>query len=280
MDEYLAHLAATSGHLYEALLDHHIDDGLLDGAGGILAAMADSDGGPAKGLTAYPDALPALHRYATLLDSAPASLTRLRSLLRIRAYLRHPPQETPWDPPAITALLDRYETLAARTDWPDMIEAHMTDPSADDFALALWPADQLGLRPMTAVLAHLDAVPNDSYAWHWAIRRAARSEAEAVIDLAGRRLAFSPLADPGLDLRPGPLFALATTLESLVSGLAAHPGLGHQLLQIAAAAPAERLRRAALRTLRAWPPEHLPPALARAAHEIDVDTTPGTGHGA
>lgn len=278
MDEYLAHLAATTGHLYEALLDDDIDDALLDGAGGILAAMADSDGGPAKGLTAYPEALPALHRYATLLEAAPGTLRRLRSLLAIRVHLQHPPQDTPWDPDAIQTLLHRYETLAARADWPDAVHAHMADPSADDFALALWPADQLGLRPLPAVLAHLDAVPDDGYAWHWAIRHADHTEAEAIIDLAGRHLTFAPLTDPGLPLHPGPLFALATTLESLVSGLTAHPGLGHQLLQIAAASPAQRLRRAALRTLRTWPPEHLTPALAHAVDQLERTIEPGADH--
>jgi hypothetical protein len=40
MDEYLAHLAATTGDLYTALLDPDVDGALLEGAGGILAALA------------------------------------------------------------------------------------------------------------------------------------------------------------------------------------------------------------------------------------------------
>jgi hypothetical protein len=273
MDEYLAHLAATTGHLYEALLDRDLDDALLDGAGGILAAMASSDGGPAKGLSAYPDALPTLHRYATLLLAAPGTLPRLRSLLGIRGYLRHAPEDAPWDADELQAVRSRYEAVASRSGWAPIVEARLADPSASDFSVALWAADQLGLRPIAAVLAHLEVVPDDGFPWFWAIRHADRGEAEGLVELAERRLDLTPLNTPGADpLRhPGPLFALATTLEHLVTGLAAHPGLGRPLLEVAATSPAPRLRNAALRTLDAWPAEHLTPELAQAAAEIARD---------
>lgn len=49
MDEYLAHLAATTGDLHGALNHPHVDTPLLNGGGGILAAMADGQEVPHPG---------------------------------------------------------------------------------------------------------------------------------------------------------------------------------------------------------------------------------------
>ncbi|MFI5987477.1 hypothetical protein ACIBEA_42245 [Streptomyces sp. NPDC051555] len=52
-----------------------LDTPLLDGGGSILAAMADSQGGPAPGLADYAHAVPVLHRYADLVRVRPPTLT-------------------------------------------------------------------------------------------------------------------------------------------------------------------------------------------------------------
>ncbi|WP_345472712.1 hypothetical protein [Actinoallomurus oryzae] len=67
MNEYLAHLAATTGDLYTALLGPDVDKALFEGAGGILAALA--LGGPAKDMTDYDDGVPTMHRYAELVGT-------------------------------------------------------------------------------------------------------------------------------------------------------------------------------------------------------------------
>ena len=49
MNEYLAHLAATTGDLYTALLDPEPDEALLDGAGGIIDALCAAGGASLDG---------------------------------------------------------------------------------------------------------------------------------------------------------------------------------------------------------------------------------------
>ncbi|MEU1732015.1 hypothetical protein [Streptosporangium sp. NPDC020145] len=94
MNEYLAHLAATTGDLYSALLEAEVDDALLDGAGDILTALA--QGGPAEDMDDYPDALPVIRRFAELLATRQATLGRLNSLLSVLAFLRTSPDDSPW----------------------------------------------------------------------------------------------------------------------------------------------------------------------------------------
>jgi hypothetical protein len=94
MNEYLAHLAATTGDLYPALLEPDVDEALLDGAGGILAALA--LGGPAQDMTDYDDAVPAMHRYAELAGEAGPTLSRLDHLLTVARFVSRSDEGFTW----------------------------------------------------------------------------------------------------------------------------------------------------------------------------------------
>ncbi|MFG1805124.1 hypothetical protein [Streptomyces sp. NPDC049040] len=196
-DEYLAHIAATAGDLRGALGPQHVDTALLDGAGGILAALARSQGGPAPGLADYRDAVPVLHRYADLAPrERPATVAALRDLIGITAFFRHPPDDLAWADAAKAELAARYERLLLAPHWPAVVLDHLADPRRPDFALALHPAAVLGLRPQARILARLETGPSLlDPTWAHALRTADPRLAARVAALAERRAAVAPQAE-------------------------------------------------------------------------------------
>jgi len=86
LNEYLAHMAATTGDLYSALLDPEPDEALLDGAGDIIDALC-AVGGPAKDIRDYADGPAVIGRYLALVGNRPPNLARVSTVLRLGRYL-------------------------------------------------------------------------------------------------------------------------------------------------------------------------------------------------
>ena len=86
MNDYLAHLAATTGDLHGALTAPDVDDPLLDGAGDILDALC-AVGGPAKDITHYPHGPATIDQYLTLVGQRPPTLDRVASVLRLGRFI-------------------------------------------------------------------------------------------------------------------------------------------------------------------------------------------------
>ncbi|MER6829531.1 hypothetical protein ABT352_26345 [Streptosporangium sp. NPDC000563] len=257
MDEYLAHLAATTGDLYSALLEPDIDDALLDGAADILAALA--LGGPAEDMSDYADAVPAMHRLADLLADRGGTLGRLDAALRILAFLRELDDDSPWPPDTIARLRRRYEELTAQPRWNDLVLECLTDPHHAHFHHAMWVADRLRLRVVPQIIARLKTDPLDESAWYHAIRLATAEEAEQLGHLAERLLPLADLADgPGDHRGIGEEYRPDRALESVVGGLEAFPGIGLTLIDVALRGRLTRVRRAALATLTGWPSSAVP----------------------
>ncbi len=257
MNEYLAHLAATTGDLYSALLEPDIDDALLDGAADILAALA--LGGPAEDMGDYADAVPATHRLADLLTDGRATLGRLDAVLRILTFLRRPGDDSPWPPDTIARLRHRYEELVVRPRWNDLVLECLADPRHADFGQAMWAADRLRLRVVPQIVARLNIDPLDESAWHHAIRLATTKEAEQLVHLAERLLPLAEMADgPGDHLGLGEEYRPHRALESVVGGLEAFPGVGPALIDVALRNRVTRVRRVALTALITWPPAAVP----------------------
>ncbi|WP_329085292.1 MULTISPECIES: hypothetical protein [unclassified Streptosporangium] len=257
MNEYLAHLAATTGDLYSALLEPDVDDALLDGAAGILAALA--LGGPAEDMGDYADAVPAMHRLADLLTDRRATLGRLDAVLRILAFLREPGDDPPWPPDVIARLRRRYEDLVVQPRWDDLVLGCLADPHHADFSRAMWAADGLRLRVVPQIVARLNTDPLDEFVWYHAIRLATAEEAEQLSDLAERLLPLADLADgPGDHLGIGEEYRPDRALESVVGGLKAFPGVGLALIDVALRNRVTRIRRAALAALTTWPTSAVP----------------------
>ncbi|MFF1838043.1 hypothetical protein ACFVXE_28120 [Streptomyces sp. NPDC058231] len=246
MDEYLAHLAATTGDLHSALSHPHIDVMLLNGAGGILAAMADGQGGPAPGLADYSDAVPVLRRYADLVQTWTPTVAMLLDLISIAMFFRHPPQELPWAPADIEYLTARYEGLLHEPRWSALVLDHLADPRRPDFHLALRPAEVLHLSPTAQLLARLETGPSLlDPTWVHALRHSDRRHAAHIIDLAERRLATTPRSE-----RDHALLLFAHFLRR-------HPEHGWPLLRSALTSGTPEVRRTALTTLAGWPVDTL-----------------------
>lgn len=262
MNEYLAPLAATTGGLLDALLEpaDRIDEALLEGAGDILATLADGEGGPTTGLREYPDAVPALGRYAELAATAPRTLTRLGALLSIERYVRLAAPDGDWEPAAVTELARGYAALLALPGWDELVLTHLSDPVRPDFGLGIWVAGRRGLRPVRQILDHLEHEPLDAHAWHHLLRDARPADLPPILAAAERLLPLAELANgPGDDLGLGRDRIADRVLEPIVQSLAHHPGHGWPVLRAALLNRVTRNRRAARRALRSWPPGSLPP---------------------
>jgi hypothetical protein len=251
MDEYLAHIAATTGDLHTALSSKEIDSALMNGAGGILAALAASQGGLAPGLADYPDAVPVLRRYADLVQVRTPNLAMLRYLIGITMFFRHPPQGLPWTPADIQYLTARYEAVLHAPRWPEIVLDHLADAQRPDFHLALGPAEVLRLRPTVQVLARLETGPSLlDPTWSHALRNSDGEQAAHILGLAEQRLAT--LAQPERDHA---LLLLAYFLQR-------HPEHGWPLLKSALTTSTLEVRRTALKTFTGWPTDLLTPETA------------------
>jgi hypothetical protein len=234
-----------------------VDDALLDGAGAILAALA--DGGPAQDMADYAEAVPCLTRYADLIEDRDASLDRLNSLITLRGFLRDPDPKPDWPDGALTGLRDRFEGIMADPRWATLVLTHLADPLREDFRRGLWTAERLKLPVVPQILAHLEVAPYDDWAWSTAIRLAGSHEATQIASLAERLLPLDTLANgPGEHLGFGDDAAPDRALESVVSGLDDHPGVGLPLIRAALANRVTRVRRAAVAALAGWPADSVP----------------------
>ncbi|WP_017569185.1 hypothetical protein [Nocardiopsis halotolerans] len=257
MDEYLAHFAAVNGGLLEALAGDGaggtVDDALLDGAGGILGAMAVSEGGPAAGLADYPDAFDALERYAELLDAAPATLGRLTDLVRIRDHLLGEPGGLGRPADEVARIGRRLARILERPEWEETVRVHLAEPEGEDFGAALWAADGLGLRSFDDVLRRLRVRPRDSLAWHWAFRWADREHVDDLVELAQALLPLEELATgPSEASSVGPGYEDDRALESVLHCLARTPGSGWPLLRTGLRNRCVGARAAAVSALEEW----------------------------
>lgn len=267
MNEYLAHVAAMTGGLYEALLDRSPDPELIAGAGEILQALAQLRG-PAKDMRHYPDAVPAIHRFAELAAEREPTLDVLHSLLSLGRFAdREAGFDWPEGEPA--RLSARFGELLARPAWPELVRGCLAAPADQlSFNRALWCAMQLGLPVLEPALGHLGRNPGNAYAWNAAMTAATAHTVGQVADLARAVLPVDEICS-GATLSIGLGGRYDTALETVVTGLKDYPGTGTDLALAALSARGVRLRRMALRTLRQWPGDYRGQVAAAAVAEPD-----------
>ncbi|MBF6302782.1 hypothetical protein IU459_35400 [Nocardia amamiensis] len=271
MNEYLAHIAATTGGLYEALLEDDVDDALLDGAADILKALA--NGGPAQDMHDYDDAVPAMHRFAELLARAEPTLVRLDAALTLEHLVSGGDFDWPDGEP--TRLRSRYASLVAQQRWRDLVtgelapRAELADPVRPEghaerpprvFEVALSCGGRLGMQVLPQALARLRSDRHNAYVWQWTMRHADEVTVDQVVGLAEQLLPLEDLASgPSESLGLGPDYEADMALEIIVWNLRDRPGIGGGLLLVALANRVVRCRRASLTILGAWPQEARPP---------------------
>jgi hypothetical protein len=264
MDEYLAHVAATTGDLYTALTTPPVDDELLDGAGDILTALC--LGGPAKDLTDYPEAPQTIDQYLTLVAQRPPSLARVAVVLRLARFIASDRAASlNWTDTTRTRLRRTCDRLVEQPDWLLAVDHAMDSPDLPQFRLAIWPARQLGIPTRTRIRARVHHHPDDGYLW-----QALTDDIDDVLGLAHQllprdRLANGPTLDVGLRAdQPHHI------LDLIVSRLDAHPGKGWPLIRIALANPTIRNRNMAIRALTAWPPDTIPDHVIAALQQASM----------
>ncbi|TVT31494.1 hypothetical protein FNH05_28330 [Amycolatopsis rhizosphaerae] len=279
--EYLAHLAATTGGLYAALLDEEVDDALLDGAGDILETLA-GPAGPAKNIEDYPDGPPALCRYVALVRTRPPHPGRVTVLLRLAKFLdTEIAASLDWDERTRSALRETCLATAKEPGWRATVASALAEGDLPAFRNALWPARQLGIAVGEHLRWRLRAHPDDGYLWQCLLDEHPAHEIAEVVAFAQEllplpELVTGPATDPGF----GRDRAFDRVLGLLVNHLAEHPGQGGPLLGVALANRLTGNRNTAARALAAWPAESVPPemrARVREAHhrEPDPDTKKG-----
>jgi hypothetical protein len=153
-----SHIAATTGGLYEALLDPAPDRELLAGAGGILAALACLDG-PAKDMRNYPDAVPALHRFAEHAGTAEPTVPLLGNLLGITAFVADA-GEFAWPDGEPARLRARYDELVRRPAWTRVTLAALAAPAEHgDHPLSRDPVAAIGADRCSRAARTVDCHP-------------------------------------------------------------------------------------------------------------------------
>jgi hypothetical protein len=203
MNEYLAHIAATTGDLAAALAEPYVDDELLDGASGILEALCDI-GGPAKDMSDYADAPVAIDRYLEVVRHRP-SVQRIRAVLALDRYLDD----------------DRCRQLLTDLDWIATVQQAIEGPDLDAFTTAIWPARRLRLRVHEQAKAWLEKQPYDTYLWD------SLEDVDEALVLAERLLPLKELANgPAEGSGFGVEYRADRALESVVHRVAEHPGHG------------------------------------------------------
>jgi len=278
MNEYLAHLAATTGDLYAALLDPEPDEALLDGAGGIIDALC-AVGGPAKDIRDYPDGPAVIGRYLALVSQRAPSLGRASTVLELSHFLGSDEAGgLDWGSGSRQELRHACRALARRPRWRAVLEDALARPDLPTFRLALWPAAQLGIPTREHVRARLRTDPFDGYLWQSLLDGCPETEIGDLITLAQELLPLAELATGAASSHGlGPSYAPDHALDLIVSRLGAYPGHGWILIKTALRNPLIRCRNMAIRTLTRWPAHSIPADAAGAVRDaLRVEPEPKT----
>ena len=279
MNEYLAHLAATTGDLYTAMLDPEPDEALLDGAGGIIDALC-AVGGPAKDIRDYPDGPAVIGRYLTLVRDRAPSLARAAIVLGLGDFLESGEAAgLDWGSGSRDELRDACRVLARRPSWRAVVEGALADPDLAAFRRALWPAAQLGIPTRQRVRARLRTDPFDGYLWQSLLEDCPDAEIDDLITLAQELLPVSELAaGPASSHGIGSgYYPPDHVLDQIVTWLGSYPGRGWILIRTALRNPVIRCRNMAIRTLARWPAHAVPAGAAAAVRDaLQAEPEPST----
>ncbi|GAA2533828.1 hypothetical protein GCM10010398_19080 [Streptomyces fimbriatus] len=264
LDGYFALTAARVGDLAGVLARGTLDEETLDGAGRILRALTDVDG-PGPALTSYDGAARALNGYLLHPTAGGITLRRLWSLLPIDRFLNETRGgascrgNDEW-----RRVRHRLAELVADPASRDVVLAGLTAEEPGTRRLAAWAARWMNLPARPALLRGLESEPHDSTLWFLLVDDCPSEDISAVVEAAARLLPLRDLrTGPTTELGLGTEYELDGILDIIVSRLDGHPGHGWELIETALNNRTSRNRRTALRALRGWPTEFVPPAARR-----------------
>lgn len=267
MVEEIAFVAASTGQLLEALRSDPADE-LLDHAGELLAALA--IGGPAEDMKDYADGGEALAAYLSRMQSAPATLQRLRHLKTLDSYLNDWADENPQIDPANR---DRLKTLIAnvltRPEWGQVAEEALNSDDLQQVKNAITLVSRFGVDPIPTVRRWLSSAPLDGYLWQTLLNAADVDELRELVALAERLLPFSALpSGPAKDFGVGPGYEATHCLDLILQRLREFPGEGEAAIRLGLVSRVTRCRNMALRAIEAWPLESRPEELVEMLRQM------------
>ena len=281
MDEYLAHVCASSGRLAPAL-EGDVDEALLGGAAGILEALV--VGGPAPGIADYEEGAEAAERFldhvAARASSGRFDLELLGAVARLREFLA---SDQDWDQLASSGwTVDHREGLEkvadailARPEWEEAIQDALDTPEQEERWRGEHLARLVGVDTFERLEARLEHEPVDDAAWFDLMRQASTApRLERALSLAESLPLEAIASGPADELGLGPEFRAHRCLDVIVQDLDRFPGKGWPILRAAIRSPVVRNRNMAVRALAAWPREDWAEdtrAVLESAHAAEPD---------
>lgn len=278
MDEYLAHVCATSGRLAHAL-EGEVDDELLGGASGLFEALV--NGGPAPDLTHYEEGAIAAERFldhvAARAEAGRFELPWLGGVIALRRFATSdrvwaPLEAIGWTTEHREGLTKVAGAIPAHPEWEEAVEAALD--SEEDRWQGENLARMLDIDTFDRLAARLERDPVDHGAWFDLMRQIDGPErlerAMAIAELLPlEAIATGPAEELGL----GAGFLAHQCLDMIVQELERFPGHGWPLLDASLRSPVVRNRNMAIRALAAWPRADWP-AEAEVALEAARDAEP------
>jgi len=277
---YLAYSCAVGGDLLGALKASEIDDALLHGAGDILQALIEGEGGPVEGMSAYADGAQATLLYLEhLARRMPARLADYLVASDIARFvdgdgLRSESwQAQGWTAERRAQIAASAKTIVSDARWPPLALAGLQSESAADFWLASTAAQRMGLDPWEAQFERQRDRRSDQ--WFFLMQTDDRARIERVAALAMTQLDLNRIATgPARELGLGPAYAQHAALAAVLQDLGRFPSIGWPLVEAGLRSPVVRNRHMALKTLSGWGSDKWPaaaePAL-KAARDIEPD---------
>ncbi len=278
MDEYLAHVCATTGRLAHAL-EGDVDDALLAGAAGLFEALV--NGGPAPDLTDYDEGAEAAERFldhvAARAEAGDFELAWLGGAVALRDFVVgdrnwSPLEAIGWTPEHREGLAKVAAAILSRPEWEAAIDRAL-DSEADRWRGETL-ARMLGVDTFERLMARLERDPVDGGAWFDVMRQIDSPERLERALAVAEQLPLEAIATGAAEeLGLGPDYAAHGCLDMILQDLGAFPGQGWRLVDAALRSPVTRNRNMAIRALAAWPRTDWP-AAAEAALEAARDAEP------
>lgn len=256
MYEYLAHIAATTGGLLEALQTGDPDRELLTAAGEILEALV--AGGPAEDMGDYEDGADAVEAFLGHMSGRAETLIDFHAIEAIRSFLSREDGweelgSRGWTASRREAFEARCHELLNQDEWNDRIAVGLL---ADD-PMEFWRAEQAARRRGVDTFdLHVQRIRQDplGQSWFEAWQQADSIRADALASLARDLLPLRNIAaGPADELGIGPGWEAHRALDWTLQELRNHPGVGADLVLIGLQSPVTRNRNMALNILKEWP---------------------------
>jgi hypothetical protein len=269
MNEYLAHVCATTGGLAAALAcaPEDMDDALLDGAADLLDALV--SGGPAPDLAEYEQGAVAAERFLDHVLARVAggafSLTWLVAVSQLQRFLSAEQpwrslEERGWTEAQRARLTGVVDALLAHPEWASAVEAALDSDDRSTRGLGEHAARLLHIDTFERLAARLERDPVDAGTWYDLMSQlSSPARLERALAMVERLPLDAIATGPADELGLGPAYAAHACLDAIVPSLAGRPGAGWPALHAALRSPVVRNRNMALRTLAAWPRSAWPP---------------------